>query len=270
MAMETIHYLTDFLMFIKVPLQIMVIIYLLICSLRLMKTGKSSVMLAFFAFSLISLMLSDLFWIAYEFIRPNTRMPFAGNEIGEWAMFLLFGAVLDIAVGDYIMPTMKEMVLAALFVAANVVMWIGWSGEWFEDIMTGITFGYFLCVAVRSLKQTRALTDKEWRILGTGSLVLVILQTLTFLVPDPMKGPVDVCCYIWMILGLFLFTVRVVREAWAGNDPDKQLSLSFGGIGGSLVVMYMSEDPMYTISFLTFTGILCLIMLSMRRKVEGK
>ena len=61
---------------------------------RLLELEKRDARTVLFAFAVASVLLSNLYWLAYDILRPGTRMPFAANEIGEWALFLLLGAAV--------------------------------------------------------------------------------------------------------------------------------------------------------------------------------
>ena len=108
-------------------------------TLRLLASEKRDARTVLFAFAVASVLLSNLYWLAYDILRPGTRMPFAANEIGEWALFLLLGAA--VRTQPEAPSAKREVFCAALFTAANVALWIAWSGEWIQDILTGAAFG---------------------------------------------------------------------------------------------------------------------------------
>ena len=109
-------------------IQTAVLLLVFLGTLRLLGSGMREVRTVLFAFAVASVLLSNLYWLAYDILRPGTRMPFAANEIGEWALFLLLGAALNTQ--SERMNAKREMLFAALFTAANAALWIAWSGEW--------------------------------------------------------------------------------------------------------------------------------------------
>ena len=78
------------------------------------------------------------------------------------------------------------MFFAALFTAANVALWIAWSGEWIQDILTGVAFGYFLCSLTARIKQAVGFPAWKRRILGVSCLALITVLTAIFFVPKKM------------------------------------------------------------------------------------
>lgn len=89
----------------------------------------------FFTFALVSLLMSGLYWLAYDLLRPDTRMPFAANEFGEIGGFLLLASALNAVFRGRFADARREIVCAAVFAAASTALWIGWSGEWVEDVL---------------------------------------------------------------------------------------------------------------------------------------
>ncbi len=55
--------------------------------LTLIRSSKEPMITALFMFAMVSFMLAVAYWLAYNLIRPDGRMPFAANEIGEIAFF---------------------------------------------------------------------------------------------------------------------------------------------------------------------------------------
>ena len=46
---------------------------------------QQSLTVAFFCFAMVSLLLTNAYWLAHSLIRPNMRMPMTANTIGECA-----------------------------------------------------------------------------------------------------------------------------------------------------------------------------------------
>ena len=161
-------------------------------TLRLLETGKREARTVFFAFAVASVLLSNLYWLAYDILRPGTRMPFAANEIGEWAMFLLLGASLTSLRSINFHQARLEVLCTVLFITASTALWISWSGEWVDDIVTGIVYGYFLCCLVALMKQEEMVPSYKWGMLGGVSLLLIAGQVVIFFVPNDMKRAMEI------------------------------------------------------------------------------
>ena len=58
-------------------LQVLALLWSIWQSSHLFRSSRTPVTALLYTFALISLLLSDLYWIAYIVIRPETRMPFA-------------------------------------------------------------------------------------------------------------------------------------------------------------------------------------------------
>ena len=81
--------ITDISETIPVFIQIAVLAVLLVLSVRLIRGSSRSLPAVFLAFLFAMWLLTDLYWVIYDFMRPDRRMPFAVNEIGEASLFLL-------------------------------------------------------------------------------------------------------------------------------------------------------------------------------------
>lgn len=258
----------EFLPYVELLVHIMILVLVVVRSMRLVRQEGHTLMVTSYTFGLFSFLMSDFFWLAYIYIRPDTRMPFAGNVIGEWAGFQLFAAALSIVYKNVLMPTFRERILTVIFTVFNAIYWIAWNGKWFEDIGTGIVFGYYLCTCVRCMKQGKAFSRNEWRILRAGSFLLVLFQGLIFVAPEDLKRTLDVVCYILMFTGILLFFVKIIRAFLREEEPRRLMSLTFAGLGWTTISMYMSADPIYFAAALA-SGIMTILMtLAVEREVR--
>ena len=236
--------------------QIAVLVYIILRTGRLIRADARPMAAVFFLFGLISLLFSDLYWITYDFLRPGTRMPFAANELGENACFLLLGVSLNTVFRTG--SARWEAGLTALFAGACTALWIAWTGEWADDILTGVCFGYLLCCTVRAIKLSGAFSRIHWLLLGAGAVILIAGQAATFFVPEPIRSAVDLGCYILMLLGIvFFFGLRAV----CGRAGIRQaIGLTFGCYCWSLCMLYMSAGVYYVIAYASVTASLLLML----------
>lgn len=133
-------------------LRSIVLFTVVVLSVIRIRQRKGKLCMVFFAMAVSSLMLSEIYWLVYDSLRPDIRMPFAANEVSEWAFFMLLGVSLSSRSKLVFSESKKEMFGAVLFAAANVALWIGWSGEFIQDILTGFVYAYFLGVLVTKIK----------------------------------------------------------------------------------------------------------------------
>ncbi|MBO4864144.1 MAG: hypothetical protein J5517_07250 [Eubacterium sp.] len=258
---------SDIMIMIPVFFQIAVIVALLFLSVRMIWQSNRSLVTVFLVFVLSLWLFTDLYWVIYDFMRPDTRMPFAVNEIGEAAIFLLLSALLGSAV--YIQPTFarKQIAGTTLFSICNAALWIAWSGEWLQDIMIGATFAYFLCMIVCALKCQQSLTKYEWIGLGIVCLLLVLAQAGTFFVSLMIKTVLDTGCYILM-MGICIYWIYKLVAAWKDKaDRKTVLCLVFALLGSVITSKYMSEGAFYNIFLIEETIAVVLIYLVVRRVV---
>ena len=235
--------------------------------LTLIRSSKEPMITALFMFAMVSFMLSVAYWLAYNLIRPDGRMPFAANEIGEIAFFLLLAAVLDAVFRDSHVSAKKETALALIFVASSVVLWIGWSGEWIQDIIAGLAFGYFLCVCVRAIKLTSALNKREWILLGISCGIIIIAQAGTFFVPEGVKQPLDYFCYALMFTILLWLLIKSILMINKRVDERATLAMTFGVCAFSFSTLYMSSGWFYFAALFFCLVTLPLMYVSLRREV---
>lgn len=220
----------------------------------------------FFTFALVSNLMSLLYWLAYDLLRPEARMPFAANEFGEIGTFLLLASALSTVFRGRFAQARLELACTGLFAAASAALWIAWSGEWLQDILVGLSFGYLLCVCVRSMKQAKVLSRWEWRLLGLAAALLLLLQGLTFALPEPWKDWADYAAYAVMFLVLAWGFRRLIPALFRQEDPSGQLALVLSCWSWAVSTMYMSSGAFYLAADLA--GICCtpLALVALRRE----
>lgn len=222
---------------------------------------KRSMRLVFFSFSAACYLFSDIYWLVYGLMRPESRMPFAANEICEWAMFLLAAASLNAKPLTEAVSARREMIGAALFTAANTALWIAWSGEWGQDLLTGVCFGYYLCCLTAHMKRDGVFAPWEWRLFSLGCIVLLAAQAGIFFVPEGIKAPLDLFCYALLFGGSAFLMVKTLLALKRGAP----VCLSFAAMAWTTVTMYMSGGGFYLAA--AVLGVLCFpLMLAALRK----
>lgn len=221
----------------------------------------------YFTFGLVSALMSGLYWVAYDLLRPELRMPFAANEFGEMGWFLLLASALNAVFRGRFAAARRETVCAVLFVAASTALWIAWSGEWLQDVMAALSFGYFLCVCVRSMKQSDALSRWEWRLLGGFAAGILALQGLTtFLLPEPWKTFADYAAYAVMFTMLICAMVKLIRTMVRKENPAAQFALAASFLACCISNMYMSEGVFYLAALPFYMVSMPLVYVALRRE----
>ena len=65
---------------ISVSIQILVLALLLMLSVKLISESERNLTAVFMSFFFALWLLTDLYWLVYDLMRPDMRMPFAANE----------------------------------------------------------------------------------------------------------------------------------------------------------------------------------------------
>ncbi|MBR3071579.1 hypothetical protein [Fibrobacter sp.] len=180
-------------------------------TIRLMLKEKTVFLPFMFVLAMVSFLLSDLYWIAYDLLKPDTRMPIACNEIGECAIILLLSAGLDSLIGDK-KKIAGEIVFAFLFMGANIALWIAWSGEWFQDILFGIPYVYFLWVLIRGLRYRGCMTPKELLVASAACVFVLIMQIPLFVVKGNLFFLSEIIGFGMMFAVMAWLGVKSVRS----------------------------------------------------------
>lgn len=249
-------------------LQIVVVLYVIMQTALLVSENEDILLPVFFLLAMTSFLASDVYWIAHIIMMPDTRVPFTASEIGNNGFFLLMGATLSTAFQERRVKAGKEIIGSVLFVAASTALWVGWSGEWVKDILSGAAYGYFVCRVMSALKASDSLSRKEWTGLAVGSAVLIVCQAAIFHVPEQLKKPLDVFCYVLMFVGILCFFVRNIRGVRSGENADILISLSFALYAWVTTVMYMSADPIYFAADTAATIALFFMLYAVKKKME--
>ena len=249
-------------------LQLLVLALALVAYFRYARRLKGSLYLIFTALSSATLLLSLTYYLAHTYIREGMRVPFAANDIADFGTFLLMSTALCSAVGTEWGRFRGVTAGAAVFAAANTCLWIGWSGEWVRDILGGLSFGYFICVCIRSVYLTHAMSRWERILMWVISSLLIAAETGTFFVPAGPKALLDGIGTALMLVGEALLLVRLLLALRPGKSCDGALSLAFLGLCWNNTSMYMSADPVYTVFSNLMTLHLLLMLLAVRKKVR--
>ena len=217
--------------------QSIILIVIIAKAIKLTTITRASLLPFFFALAMSSNLLSNFYWIAYDFLKPDTRMPMACNEIGEDASILLLCAGLETILKDK-RKIASEIVFATLFIGANIALWIVWSGEWLQDILTGLPNAYFLWLLIRGLISRGCLSHKEmWFMAITGVAALALQIPLLVI-----KGPV-----IEHALEFTCTAVMSVLMIWLGvkSYRSKDFIIASTFFLWTELAMFLSSDYYY-------------------------
>jgi len=224
---------------------------------------QQSLTILFFCFAMVSLLLTNVYWLAHSLLRPNMRIPLAANTIGECAVFLLLSAALNSLFPDSRFSFTPQLVCTMLFASASIALWIVWSGEWLQDLLGGIVFGYFLCICVRNLCQMDLFSKKEWLGLGICCFTYLILFFL-FAEDHPMVK----IGYGLMFSTMAWFLYRTIHLVRRRESAKKQIVLSVSAYASCMSGVYMSSGYWYIAAELLCLLTLPLMLHAFRKEAE--
>lgn len=241
-------------------LQSIVLVVIIAKTVRLMNNGKNEFLPFFFVLAMSSFLLSNMYWIAYDVLKPDTRMPIAANEIGECAMILLLSAGLDVVLKDK-KKIFGEIVFAILFIGVNIALWIAWSGEWLQDVLFGIPYIYFLWLLIRGMRSRGVLARKElWLAAVMGVSVLILQIPLLY-----VKG------FLFESIKVAFFVVMFALMAWLGvksfRSKDYFMTLTF--FLWTELSMFLTSGVYYYLAFSSNVLVVPLMYVSMKRELAN-
>lgn len=264
----------DVLSYIITIIQMAVLGVLIFFVVRKLKDEGSSVILGFCLYAFICLLLMDLYWLASSVLKPELRIPYGAGDIADSGVFLLFSAMLGVIYRKEKTVFGLETLLVLVFSLAIISFWIGWSDEWFKNIIGGIAFGFFLWQTVMAVKKSKALKKSEAVVLGLLSYALLILMSISFMVEEETVDMLNNISYVVMILGDILlvaksiqYLIKTLKDKTAAN-AEKTLAVSFTTIVWILNASYMCDEPFYSIEDFLYTCMLSVMMISLIMVVD--
>ena len=247
--------------------QIALLLLSLILGFRYARRTERNLYLIFYAMAMAAFLCSDLYWFAHMELQDGLRVPFAADDIADFGLFLLLGSSLGAAMERRERP-LGVTVVAALFAAANVALWIGWSGEWLRDLFGGVAYGYFLVVTAQTLVTTGALLRWEKLTFPALCVLIVAAMALTILGPEEVRGPMDLTGYVLLFAVLAWTLLRALVSLRSAN-ADRTLAICFAAFAWTTVAMYMSDGVWYMVAAHLTDLDLLLMLLAVRKKVRA-
>lgn len=248
---------------------IAVLVYIIACTINMFRKGIRSKRIILFGFAMMCALLTYSYWCIFDLMYENKALPFAANELGEWALFLLLGATLINGIPRRRISLMREVILLVIFVSANTALWIYWNGEWLQDIATGLSLGYFLFGLIRQMKYSEKFSRAEWIALTVAGFAAVGFQLIAVLAGGSFGADAEVSGYVFLIAGMAVIFALSVKELAFGEGAQRSVCLSFTSLLWTTFGMYMSDGVWYLVMMIGgYVGIV-LMFLSMRKEVRA-
>ena len=240
---------------------------ILTLSVRLIGESGRNVTVVFYSVYAALWFLTDLYWLVYDLLRPEIRMPFAANEFGEAAVFLMLAAMVGSEVDHRAQLPLGYLVGTLVFAACNVILWIVWSGEVAQDVIVGAALGWLYYNCVRSLRWSRAFDSGDWICLGTLCAGLILCQGLTFPLSGNAKVVSELTAYGISLAGI-LFLGWKLFGVYRKDLIRERLFLSVTLLMWITTSKYMSGGNWYYLFMNLETVLIPLCFVSVRKAVK--
>ena len=245
-------------------LQIAVLAALLALSVRLIRRSGQAVAAVFLTFVFALWLFTDLYWVIFDLMRPDGRMPFAANEIGEAAVFLMLAALLSSFSLGRGRVFCWQTAGALAFALGNAALWVAWSREWIDDLFIGAAYAAFLAQVVRALMLQGSLRTGEWIALAAGCFLLLLGQALTFFVPEGAVRALELGCYLLLAAGAVCWAIKAFSAR-----RGRPLYLIYALLGWVITAKYMSAGDWYSLFLVCETLCLPPLYRAVRREVRA-
>ena len=250
-------------------LQVLVLLLILVVYFRYARRAEDKLYLVFAALSTATLMISTIYFLTHSMLREGMRVPFAANDIADFGTFLMISTALRSAVGTAKGRFRGVTIGAAAFAAANICLWIAWSGEWVRDIFGGLSFAYFICVCIRSIYLTQAMNRWERCAMWALSICMVAVETAALLSPAGLQDTLEAVDTVLLALGQALLLTRALLAFRTGKSVDAVMSLCYTAFCWNGISMYMSAGLAYTVFSNLMTMYALLMLLAAGKKVRA-
>ena len=247
-------------------IQIFILLGIIIVAARSISKDRTGLVGALFTFAMVSLVLMDIYWVAYDVLRPDTRMPFTGDEIAGSATILLLAAALYSMLPKERKQSFKAVLLTFLFVTANIILWIAWSGEWGQDIVFGLPYYYYMYILLIGNKHFEVFDKTESRLAVIICTVIIMLHFSVLATTGSLNKALDAAAYTVMIVSVLLYFIKnvlVMKE----NKPAKAVFASFGLYFYTVMILYMSGGIFYDLATVFYTLSLPFMLITVKKEI---
>ena len=250
-------------------LSLIVTVSIIILSVRKLTETKNKVLSVFFTFAMVSYFMSEVYYFAYNFLIPDTRMPFAANEIAEASMILLLCAVLETTLGKERKIKIGALIFSTVFIGINMALWIMWSDEWIKNILFGLPYIYFLYLLIKGVIKTKAASNREIIAAAVLSAVILAGEAIAVSMNDTVRPIVEISCYPLMYLLWIFILVKVIKSLRKENaNQGEAIYLSFTLHIWTMLLMFMSADVFYNIANIMYIIVLPLMYLAFKKELS--
>ncbi|MBO4324088.1 MAG: hypothetical protein J5845_01640 [Lachnospiraceae bacterium] len=258
--------MTDYIILGDNVSQVAALIFAVVMVVRWLRNKGNSVVLGFLLYALVCLLISDIYWNAMSYLKPDLRIPFAASEIADIGTVLFLAAMLSEIYQDYRVKIGWETVCAAVHGAVSICLWTAWAGEWFKNVVGGIPYVYYLFVVVWSSKKIQPFRRYQKILIGIGIFALDIIQIIGLVSSEKITDLMNYISYGTIIFGIILLMIKLIhmlRRAYRERSYEwsrKTLAAALVTLVWVQNGMYMSYDPFYSIEDIGFTFTVLIIV----------
>ncbi|MBQ2185032.1 MAG: hypothetical protein II399_10390 [Lachnospiraceae bacterium] len=250
-------------------LSLIVTVSIIILSVRKLTEKKNKVLSVFFTFAMVSYFMSEVYYFAYNFLIPDTRMPFAANEIAEASMILLLCAVLETVLGKERKINIPALIFSTVFIGVNIALWVMWADEWIKNILFGLPYIYYLYLLLKGVIKTKAASSKEIIFAAACSSLVFVLEAIAYATYDTVGPIVEISCYPFMYI---LWILIVIKTIYTLRKEDKNngeaMYLSFTLHIWTMLLMFMSADIFYNVANIMYILVMPLMYLAFKKELS--
>ena len=245
--------MTDYIILGDNLFQIAALVLAVVMVVRWLRKKGNSVVLGFLLYALVCLMISDVYWNAMTYLKPDLRIPFAASEIADIGTVLFLAAMLSEIFQDYRVKPGWETVCAIIHGAVSIYLWTAWAGEWFKNVVGGIPYVYYLFVVVWSSKKIQPFRRYQKILIAIAIFSLDILQFIGLVSSEKISDLMNYISYVIILIGIILLLIKIIhmlRQAYREHSYDwarKTLSAALVTLVWVQNGLYMSYDPFYSI-----------------------
>ena len=250
-------------------LSLIITVSIIILSAKKLTETNNKVLSVFFTFAMVSYFMSEVYYFAYNLLIPDTRMPFAANEIAEASMILLLCAVLETTLGRERKINLPALIFSTVFIGVNIALWILWSGEWIKNTIFGLPYIYFLYLLIKGVMKTKAASGKEIVIAIVLSVCILAGESIAPAMNDTVRPIIEISCYPFMYILWILICIKAIGMLRKEDkNRGEAVYLSFTLHIWTMLLMFMSSGIFFNIANIMYMLVLPLMYLSFKKELS--
>ena len=206
--------------------------------------------IVFLGFSYAVLLVSNLYWIAYELMTREAIYEFSAIDIASAGLYLLAGASIAMLLDEREGLDLPVFVGSGIYSIGQAVLWVIWTNMWLKDVLGCLPIWYMAYYLVRGLKRIRAFSHVERVALVVVVAAVAALQVGSFVVWDTFGSALDITSGILCLVVYFGLVAKLYLTNKAEGIGGKVVGYAFSALLWALCSMYLMYEPLYSIFLL--------------------